>query len=258
MIVTSNYFHIFNYFLESIKDSPSILKNLTVIGNDLFPVQINYLRKIGVVCDTTPYYFEEGTKQYLPYILKLNLDNITKKNKFIYIDADTWVQDTNCFFELSELAEKQGFAACYTPRNKKKTYYQYFECPLPTTISEPSQLNAGVMVFNSQNDFFIKARDYHAHRVVSRPMIEQVSFELAACSLGLDNTIDSKYNYLVGWETTDILSLEKDGFYVNGKRMAIIHNLLSAHQKLQKVQSNKQPICMPILPGIAKMYAEVS
>jgi len=46
-IATANYFHILKYLLDSLKDVPEVLENLTVIGSRLVPYQIEYLNLIG-------------------------------------------------------------------------------------------------------------------------------------------------------------------------------------------------------------------
>jgi len=185
------------------------------------------------------------------------LDNIVQENKFIFIDADTWIQDSDCFSELSTLADTKGFAACYTKRVGGSGFHN-LKCTPPKNALQKDMLNSGVMAFNSQKDLFVKTREYFRHKECIAPMVEQVCFEFATYDLGLNSSIDFKYNYLVGWGKNTALELKKDGFYANNTRLSIIHNLLSAYKKAQVVHINQQPIRMPILPDIAKTYALVS
>jgi len=255
-ITTSTYFPLLMYLITSLKKEEKILKNLTVLGYDLHPYQINYLQKLSISVDTTFYKFEKASYLKYAHDLKINLDQIVKQDKFIYIDSDVWVQNPHCFTQLSEFADIYGFGASFLPLGNRVVNFQHLSCEIPYEAYTKS-LNTGVMVFNNQMELFNKTREYYKTKKVFSPFVEQLCFEFASFYLGLDkNNLPQEYNYLTGWNKDDIIELKIDGFYVNNKYISIIHNLLGSYNRLQKVFVEGREIKTYLLPDMVKVYQQ--
>jgi hypothetical protein len=247
-IVTQNYFNVFQHLLDSLKKSPEVLENLTVIGSMLTKEQICVLEKYGVSHLSVDYKFEKSPYSVLAHVWKINLDKIVQKDKFIFIDADCWVQDSQCFQELSVLGETQGFAAVFIPRNKRACLFYKLDCKPPVRAQHLDSLNSGVMSFNSQQKLFDLARQYFKTKSEISGVTEELSFEFASYHLKLNNSIDNKYNGLVGWNRNDVIELKEGKFYINGVCSSIIHNLLSAYRFPQKVLVDGKEESRLVLP----------